>query len=310
MQKSKSLFKISAFATLMLHGINRIIDVTSVNSNTKPSGKFYHWKHGDIYYKKTGQGQPILLIHDLTVFSSNYEWSRIIENLSKNHTVYAIDLIGCGKSDKPEITYTNFFYVQMLSDFAKDVIGTKTKVAAAGLSGSFVLMTNSIYKELFSEIILINPKSIASLRKAPDDRSKMILHLFNLPVIGKTAYYTATNKPNTEYYLTEKCFYNPFKVTSSTVKAYYNAAHSLSGKGKALLSSLEGNYINADVSRALKNAENKILLILGDHLDRKSDIEKTYTRINPEIDIKIIPDTKLIPHLEEPDQFIKTINEV
>lgn len=310
MQKPKSLFKISALAAVMLHGINRIIDTTSVNSNTKPSGKFYHWKHGDIYYKKSGQGEPILLIHDLTVFSSNFEWSRTIETLSKNYTVYAIDLIGCGKSDKPEITYTNFFYVQMLTDFVKDVIGTKTKVAATGLSGSFVLMTNSIHEELFSEVILVNPKSVAFLKQTPDERSKMLLRLFSIPIIGKTAYYIATNKPNTEYYLTEKCFYNPFKVTSSTIKAYYNAAHSSSGKGKALLSSLEGNYINADVLRALKNATNKITLVLGDHLDKKSDIEKSYTRINPEINVKVVPETKSIPQLEEAGRFIEILNQL
>lgn len=310
MQKRKSLFKISALATIMLHGINRIIDTTSINSNTKPSGQFYHWKHGDVYYKKTGQGDPILLIHDLTVFSSGFEWSRITETLSKKYTVYAIDLIGCGKSDKPEITYTNFFYVQMLADFVKDVIGFKTKVAVTGLSGSFVLMANSMHEELFSEIILVNPRSIASLRKTPDDRSKILLRLFNLPVIGKTAYYIATSKPNTEYYLTEKCFYNPFKVTESTVKAYYDAAHFSSGKGKALLSSLEGNYINADISRALKKASNKIILVIADHLDKRCDIENSYRRINPEIDVRIISDAKYIPQLEEPGQLIEILNKL
>lgn len=310
MHKSKSLFKISALAAIVLHGINKIIDSTATTSNKKPEGKFYHWKHGDIYYKKTGQGEPILLIHDLNVFSSNYEWSRLTESLAENNTVYSIDIIGCGKSDKPEITYTNFFYVQMITDFVKDVINSKTKVAATGLSGSFVLMANSIHNELFSDIILINPNPISSLKKTPDDRSKILLSLFNIPVIGKSAYYIATNRPNTEYYLTEKCFYNPFILNESTIKAYYNAAHTSFGKGKFLLASLEGNYINIDISKALKNTTNKLTLIIGDHHEKKTDIEKSYTKLNPDVDVKIISNTKCIPQLEEPEEILKIMREL
>lgn len=307
MQKPKSLFKISAIAVAILHGINKVIDTTAITSNTKPDGNYYHWKHGDIYYKKQGQGEPILLIHDLNVFSSNYEWIRVIDHLSQNHTVYAIDLIGCGKSDKPEITYTNYFYVQMLNDFIKDVIKRKTKAAATGLSGSFVLMANSVNSELFSSIVLINPKTISSLRRTPDERSKILLCLFNLPVIGKTAYYIATNKPNTEYYLTEKCYYNPFHLSASTIKAYYTAAHTAYGNGKSLLASLEGHYINIDISKVLKNTNNKVTIVIGDHYEKQEDIENSYLRINPDIIIQRISNTKCLPQLEEPEQIIHVL---
>jgi pimeloyl-ACP methyl ester carboxylesterase len=307
MQRRKSLFKISAMAIAVLHGINKFIENTSVTFNTKPSGNYYHWKSGDIYYKKQGQGEPILLIHDLTVYSSNYEWSRVIETLSANYTVYAIDLIGCGKSDKPEITYTNYFYVQMISDFVKDVIQEKTKAAVTGLSGSFVLMANSIHEELFSDIILINPPAVSALKKTPDDRSKIIVGLFHIPVVGKTAYYIETNKTNTEYYLTEKCFYNPFSLTETTIKAYYTAAHTSFGNGKALLASLDGQYLNIDISKVLQNTKNNIMIITGDHLEKKNEVENAYLKLNPNIITHSVPETKQLPQLENPSKFIELI---
>ena len=104
-------------ATGIIYVINRVIFATAVLKNLlKSSAKnFYNWRFGNIYYQKKGQGSPLLLIHDLTVYSSAYEWSQVIDELSKEHTVYALDLLGCGRSEKPKITYTNYLYVQLLS---------------------------------------------------------------------------------------------------------------------------------------------------------------------------------------------------
>ena len=67
------------------------------------------------------------------------------------------DRLGCGRSDKSSITYTNFVYVQMISDFIKKIIGQKTDVITSGFSGSFVTMACHNEKELFNKIMLVNP---------------------------------------------------------------------------------------------------------------------------------------------------------
>ena len=103
-------------------------------------GHYNDWKHGRIYYTKTGSGAPLLLIHDLHPASSSYEWSRMMKKLEKTNTVYTIDLLGCGRSDKPNITYTNYLYVQLMNEFISNVINEKTDVIATGDSLSFVVM--------------------------------------------------------------------------------------------------------------------------------------------------------------------------
>ena len=304
MGKSKSLLKTSAAALGILHCINKVIDSSSiVNTTTKYSGKYYHWRQGDIFYRVSGNGKPLLLIHDLTVFSSSYEWMKIAERLSDTYTVYCVDLIGCGKSDKPAITYTNYFYVQLITDFINEVIKEKTNVAATGLSSSFVLMANELNKELFDEIMLISPKSINFLKQSPDQRSKILLRLFDLPIIGKTAYYIETNKANTEYYLTEKCFYNPFHVKHSAIKAYYDASHTSNGNGKFLLASIEGKYLNIDISKALKNAENRIVIVNGIHNENRDNIVSSYIQLNKNIVVETISDSKYLPQIEAVDEL-------
>ncbi len=308
MGKIKSLLKTSAITTCFLHCFNKLIESDLASSvNTRTSGKYYHWKHGNIYYKIIGQGKPLLLIHDLTVFSSNFEWSQIVNQLAAKHKVYAIDLIGCGKSDKPSIIYTNYLYVQLVRDFIKNVIGEKTTVIANGLSSSFVIMTNSADHDLFDNIVLMNPKSIKVLKNIPDQRSNLLIKLFQIPVLGKTLFYIATNKENTEYHLTEENFYSPFKVTSSIVKSYYNAAHIAKGNGKMLFASLLGNYLNVDISKALEKAENQIFLICGEQLDNREEIEKSYLKLNKNIITLSISKSKCLPQLEDPEQTLKLL---
>ena len=79
----------------------------------------YSSRFGDIFYTKKGHGTPLLLIHDLKCAASAAEWDSIIDSLAENHTVYALDLLGCGRSEKPKMTYTNYIYVQLINNFIK-----------------------------------------------------------------------------------------------------------------------------------------------------------------------------------------------
>ena len=64
-----------------------------------------------------------------------------------------MDLIGCGRSDKPAIKYTNFLYVQLISSFVQDIIKEKTDVVATNISATSVILANQLNKDLFNKII-------------------------------------------------------------------------------------------------------------------------------------------------------------
>lgn len=153
-------------------------------------------------------------------------------------------------------------------------------------------------KNLFDEIMLVSPVSLSTLKKTPDDRSKVLLRLFEIPVIGRTLYYILTNRSNTEYYLTEKCFFNSFHMEPSIVKAYYDGAHAGNGNGKYLMASLQSNYLYADVTRALKAAENRIIVTVGIQNNDAEDIVNGYLSLNPNITLERIDQAKLLPQLE------------
>ena len=111
-------------ATAIIHVANKFVAATAQLKEMLDFSQknYYDWRFGKVYYTKTGKGSPVLLVHDMMPGSSGYEWNKVVKALSTEHTVYTIDLLGCGRSDKPGITYTNFLYVQLICDFVKEVI--------------------------------------------------------------------------------------------------------------------------------------------------------------------------------------------
>ncbi len=295
-----AFLKMSAASIAALQGINTYIDYKVPHTAAADDGSYYHWENGDIFYRKAGEGSPLLLLHDINVFSSSNEWSQIFAKLSRDHTVYAPDLPGCGRSEKPSRTYTTYLYVQMLTAFVETIIKEKTDVVSSGLAAVPVIMADALDTNLFKSLKLINPPELSSLQASPDDRSKLLVMFSEIPVIGRTCYYIAVNKTNTEDYLAEKCYYNPFEMKQCNVQSAYESAHMGKGNGKYLLASINGNYLNTDISSALKNTDKSITIYFGEY-ENENAKSAAYQALNENLVIKTIPGTKRYPHMEQPD---------
>ena len=57
----------------------------------------------NIHYIDEGSGEIVVLVHGNP--TSSYLWRNIIPTLAKTHRVIALDLVGMGKSDKPDLDY-------------------------------------------------------------------------------------------------------------------------------------------------------------------------------------------------------------
>ena len=85
--------------------------------------RYFPTPDGDVFYKKAGDGPPLLLVHGIGAGCSSFEFRNIWDRLTQKHTVYALDLLGFGKSDKPPIVYTDGTFINLLGDFARQVMG-------------------------------------------------------------------------------------------------------------------------------------------------------------------------------------------
>ena len=69
-------------------------------------------------YHRSGQGAPVLLVHGITTYS--FIWDQIREALSRQYEVVAVDLLGCGESDKPlDVSFGIISQTQRLEAFTQ-----------------------------------------------------------------------------------------------------------------------------------------------------------------------------------------------
>ena len=310
MTATLSLLGISLASFISLSAINKAIEklATSKELLDIKNKEIYHWRFGKISYSVTGEGKPVLLVHNLKEDSSSVEWSEIIPKLSKTNTVYSIDLLGCGLSDRPDITYTSYMYTQLINDFIRNIIKKKTSVIATGKSTSFVLDACSMNEEIYQEIILINPESIQTLHKTPSKRTKTAAFLLKIPSIGTFIYHMITARNMIEENFEERYFYDKEHISEALYDYYYETSH-LGGKNsKNLYTSLVGRYTNANIIHTLKNVNKNIHILAGCEVPDIETTIKEYQYYNPAIEAEYIDYTKELPQLEAAEEILKYIN--
>jgi haloalkane dehalogenase len=87
----------------------------------------YSSQYVDVYgskmhYIEQGTGDPILFLHGMP--TSAYVWRNIIPHLATLGRCIAVDLIGMGKSDKPDIEYTISDHIKYVEKFI-ETLGLK-----------------------------------------------------------------------------------------------------------------------------------------------------------------------------------------
>ena len=125
---------------------------------TSIPGNYWQWRGHSIYYVQAGeeQGQKpnLLLVHGFG--ASTDHWRKNIEQLQKKFQVWAIDLLGFGRSQKPPLQYSGSLWRDQLHDFITEVIGQPVVLAGNSLGGYACLCVAAQKPESAAGLILIN----------------------------------------------------------------------------------------------------------------------------------------------------------
>lgn len=140
-----------------------------------------------LYYEKTGEGQPIILLHgngeDHQIFDV------LTEQFKENYSVYAIDSRGHGQSTRVrELDYRSM--AEDIAEFIK-ILGLEKPVLYGFSDGGIIgLMLAAAYPELLSKLI------ISGANLTPEGVKKRYLNLFRL-------IYYITRNPNYRLMVTQ-----------------------------------------------------------------------------------------------------------
>lgn len=306
-QCTKKMLTLSTLIVAGMHIINEYTDACISPMTSSKNEKTFSWKDLHISYSEKGNcNRPaLLLVHNLSPSSSKEEWCHIDDALANHFHIFTLDLPGCGKSSKPNITYINYMYVEFLKDFIQKVIGKKTNVCASAYSSAFTFMTARIYPEIIDKMIIINPTPLEKLYAPVFKKGKYKQNILNVPVLGTFIYNCLVSKSSITDTYKYKFYYNEDNISDQVIEmAYYNA-HFGHSSGKYLLGSMLANYTNINIIHALSKIENDIYLISNGSNDKKTCDD--YKKYNENISSIYVSHCRLLPQLEIPETIIEKI---
>ncbi|MDQ2889086.1 MAG: alpha/beta fold hydrolase [Gemmatimonadota bacterium] len=261
----------------------------------------WSWRGRRISFTKRGEGPALLLVHGIHAAAWSYEWRHNVDYLARDHTVYTIDLLGFGRSDRPPIRYTSRTYISLLSDFVAQVVGGSCILVANSLSAAYAIILGARDPHRFPALVLIQPTGLTRLNGAAGvggDAGRMAI---DTPVLGTAAFNALVSRRSLRHFL-EEAYADNALVTPELLDASYDVSHQR-GARHAPAAFIAG-HLNIDVRRALRRLNQPALLFWGEEA-QIAPVEEVrgFRSLKRDLDVHILSPAGDLPQDERPDDF-------
>lgn len=213
---------------------DRYVQIGSVNTR--------FWAVGE-------QGPPVVLVHGLGGHVE--DWAQNIRPLAGRHRVYALDLVGCGRSDKPAGGYSFTGLVEFVHRFVRSQGIERASLVGHSLGGAVSLQFALHFPQLVEKLVLVGSAGLGR-------EVALLLRASSLPVAGE--WLTRPRRKGMAQYL-YKATYDPAVVTEELVETNLSLA-ALPGAQRALLRTLRAAFdlrgVRREVYRPIVGALGRI----------------------------------------------------
>ncbi len=258
--------------------------------------KVRYWAFGD-------QGAPVLLIHGLG--ASADIWMNNVEALANQHRVFALDLIGFGRSDKPGPSFSPLDYTPFLDDFMNLLNIQEVNLIGQSLGGGIALHYAIQFPQKVRKLVLVDNAGFGK-------EVIWTLRWMSLPLVGELFSYPSRRGIEIFFRLAVR---NPSLITKDFVELYYDI-FCQPGFQKSFLRILRQivNFRGArdEILGPIMNNVSKItqpVLIIWGEKDRVLPLKHGYLGKEklPKANLKIMEGCGHIPFFERADEFNKTV---
>jgi pimeloyl-ACP methyl ester carboxylesterase len=136
-----------------------------------------------VHHMHGGHGSPVVFIHGLG--SSGYmEWRHSLEAVAARHRVFAPDMPGYGRTDKPRARYTIPYFARFITRYMEDRGLRSAALVGASLGGRVALEVALEHPKLVRKLVLVNTLGLGR----PQVRmAQMAYGLVTIPRVGEAA---------------------------------------------------------------------------------------------------------------------------
>ncbi|SEV99518.1 alpha/beta fold hydrolase [Natrinema salifodinae] len=261
----------------------------------------YRWRGIETTYTVAGDPNDpdMLLLHGIYAGASSHEFEPIVEELSEDYHVYAVDLPGFGRSERPPLVYSGTLYGEFVRDFA-DEITDEPIVVASSLTGTFAV--DAADETDLERLVLICPTAETG------DERPWLRTLMRTPIVGTTLYNLLASKLSIRYFYDRDGYYDADRISAEEVDYAWNSAHQ-PGARYATASFAAGTLDpDFDLATELAALEAPTTLIWGRDADLVPLREGRDLAEAADLDLVVIDYATQLPHAEHPDKFVEYLS--
>jgi len=215
MKRIKKIFIGTTISVVTIYLILVVIaylpyQITPIKELAGKKDKFIQVNGQTVHYVQQGNGKPLILVHGFA--GSTYTWRHVIPLLSDHYTLYALDLLGFGLSDKPpDGNYDMESQGNLLIGFMDTLKLPSATLVGHSMGGVVVSYAALTAPTKVDRLVLIEPGFY--IHGTP---AFLKYIFFPLDRIMARQFYTKSFRK--KFLL--RSFYNKFLVTDEVVEAY------------------------------------------------------------------------------------------
>lgn len=261
---------------------------------------------------ETGEGQnrknpPILLLHGFG--ASIGHWRHNINVLSQKHTVYALDLLGFGASEKAIANYNSSFWVEQVYEFWQTFIQVPAILVGNSIGSLVSLVATATYTDMVAGLIMISlPDPAAQAEVIPSwclPTVELIQNIVASPLLLRGVF-SIIRRPSIIRRWVKLAYSNPDRITEELVDILAEPPRDRGAtRTFCILFKIMGSTkLSPSVKAMLPTLEVPMLLIWGKQdllIPPKFANPSQFTQLNPRLELIELDNAGHCAHDECPE---------
>ncbi|MGH7999373.1 MAG: alpha/beta fold hydrolase [Brasilonema sp.] len=254
---------------------------------------------------------PLILLHGFG--ASIGHWRHNLEVLGEHHTVYALDMLGWGASEKAPVNYSVHLWAEQIYDFWKVFICQPVVLIGNSLGSLVCLAAAAAHPEMVQGVVMMSlPDPSLEQEAIPAILRPIVMGIKNLvasPLLLKPLFHVL-RRPTIVRRWASIAYANPEAITDELVEILVGPAQDRGSARafSALFKATIGINFSPSVKTVLPTLQIPMLLVWGQK-DRfiPSALAGQFAHFNEKLELLNLEDVGHCPHDERPELINQAI---
>jgi pimeloyl-ACP methyl ester carboxylesterase len=263
------------------------------------------------YYSRRGKGVPVVFLHSINAVASAHEMRPLVQRFQREteRPLFALEWLGFGHSDRPEISYTPETLEDQLEHWLERVVRASGGADVIGLSlgATYAAELARRRPDLVRSLVAIEPAGFgAEPSPMAEGWAKL---LFTLPGVQR-AFYDRLTTPDALYrFAAENLFTSEFGVPEEFVEFGAETAR-VEGAARPLDDFLSGRLFPDEAEDSFLRLRQPLLVVHGTVQERRMEPYTALPALEARANASVVAlPTGSLPHWEQPEAVFDRINE-